>query len=168
MLSSTCEQYCADVKVIERCCRCIRYAVRCLNKNSAVLLLPLVTQVSSVRHGHSPCKPVSLSGVVEMSAEVNCAPGLRPSCFVVSLRPLRLGVSVTCVPQSGRRPGRSQDASLPAPDELVISATQWNPLSIKETWCDQALIFLGFCSLNFYYVPKVHVNIRIYPVPQSR
>lgn len=45
MLSRACEKYQSDVRIIERCCRCIRFAIRCLGKNSATLLTPLVTQV---------------------------------------------------------------------------------------------------------------------------
>ena len=46
VLSSACKKYQADVRIVERCCRCIRFAVRCLGKGSATLLTPLVTQVS--------------------------------------------------------------------------------------------------------------------------
>lgn len=33
---------------MERCCRCLRFAVRCVGKGSASLLQPLVTQVRHV------------------------------------------------------------------------------------------------------------------------
>lgn len=45
ILSEICNKYQTDVRVIERCCRCIRFAVRCVGKQSASLLEPLVTQV---------------------------------------------------------------------------------------------------------------------------
>lgn len=45
LLSEICNKYQTDVRVIERCCRCIRFAVRCVGKQSASLLEPLVTQV---------------------------------------------------------------------------------------------------------------------------
>jgi transportin-3 len=52
VLSSVCEKYQADVRIIERCCRCIRYAVRCLGKHSSDLLSPLVTQMVMVYSSH--------------------------------------------------------------------------------------------------------------------
>ena len=45
VLSDTFSKFQADIRVIERCCRCVRFAVRCVGKGSAVLLTPLVTQV---------------------------------------------------------------------------------------------------------------------------
>jgi transportin-3 len=45
ILSNTCTKYQADGRVMERCCRCLRYAVRCVGKQSAHLLEPLVKQV---------------------------------------------------------------------------------------------------------------------------
>ncbi len=52
VLSNTCNKYQADVRIVERCCRCIRFAVRCLGKGSASLLTPLVTQVGSALREH--------------------------------------------------------------------------------------------------------------------
>ncbi|KAI2665443.1 Transportin-3 [Labeo rohita] len=37
-----------DNRIVERCCRCLRFAVRCVGKGSASLLQPLVTQMVSV------------------------------------------------------------------------------------------------------------------------
>lgn len=45
VLSRACDKYQGDVRITERCCRCIRFAVRCLGKQSADLLTPLVSQV---------------------------------------------------------------------------------------------------------------------------
>lgn len=45
VLSNVCERYQRDVRVMERCCRCIRFAVRCIGKHSAHLLEPIVKQV---------------------------------------------------------------------------------------------------------------------------
>ena len=44
-LSKTCDYYQADVRIIERCCRCIRFAIRCVGNSSVALLAPLVMQV---------------------------------------------------------------------------------------------------------------------------
>lgn len=47
VLSETLNKHRADNRIVERCCRCLRFAVRCVGKGSAALLQPLVTQVSS-------------------------------------------------------------------------------------------------------------------------
>lgn len=45
VLSETLNTHQADNRIVERCCRCLRFAVRCVGKGSAALLQPLVTQV---------------------------------------------------------------------------------------------------------------------------
>ncbi|MEQ2204091.1 hypothetical protein XENOCAPTIV_007698 [Xenoophorus captivus] len=45
VLSETLNAHQADNRIVERCCRCLRFAVRCVGKGSASLLQPLVTQV---------------------------------------------------------------------------------------------------------------------------
>ena len=47
VLSNTCNKFQGDIRIIERCCRCIRFAIRCVGKGSALLLTPLVSQVGS-------------------------------------------------------------------------------------------------------------------------
>ncbi|XP_018342669.1 PREDICTED: transportin-3 isoform X1 [Trachymyrmex septentrionalis] len=55
VLSNVCETYQQDVRVMERCCRCIRFAVRCVGKHSTQLLEPIVTQIVRLYtvHKHS-------------------------------------------------------------------------------------------------------------------
>ncbi|KMQ93334.1 transportin-3 [Lasius niger] len=55
VLSNVCEKYQRDVRVMERCCRCIRFAVRCVGKYSAHLLEPIVKQIVPLYtvHQHS-------------------------------------------------------------------------------------------------------------------
>ncbi|XP_018403619.1 PREDICTED: transportin-3 [Cyphomyrmex costatus] len=55
VLSSVCETYQRDVRVMERCCRCIRFAVRCVGKHSAHLLEPIIKQIVPLYtvHKHS-------------------------------------------------------------------------------------------------------------------
>lgn len=45
VLSNVCTEYQHDARLMERCCRCLRFAVRCVGKYSAHLLEPLVKQV---------------------------------------------------------------------------------------------------------------------------
>uniref|UniRef100_A0ACB8FLT2 Transportin-3 n=1 Tax=Sphaerodactylus townsendi TaxID=933632 RepID=A0ACB8FLT2_9SAUR len=48
VLSETLNKHRADNRIVERCCRCLRFAVRCVGKGSAALLQPLVTQALCV------------------------------------------------------------------------------------------------------------------------
>ena len=54
-VSAVCEVYASDARIMERTCRTIRFAVRCLGVQSAPLLEPLVKQMVSLyqRHPHS-------------------------------------------------------------------------------------------------------------------
>lgn len=45
VLSNICNVYQEDPRLMERCCRCIRFAVRCIGKHSMNILEPLVKQV---------------------------------------------------------------------------------------------------------------------------
>ncbi|KAK7492007.1 hypothetical protein BaRGS_00016671 [Batillaria attramentaria] len=78
VLSQACSKYQADVRVIERCCRCIRFAIRCLGKNSATLLTPLVTQMVQLYavHQHSCFLYLGSILVDEYGGEAGCIPGL--------------------------------------------------------------------------------------------
>ena len=48
VLSKVFSKCARDGKIIERCCRCIRFAVRCLGKNSTSFVQPLITEVLKV------------------------------------------------------------------------------------------------------------------------
>ena len=77
-LSSTLDKHQADVRIIERNCRCIRYAVRCLGKSSAELLSPLVTQMVTIyaSHPHSCFLYLGSILVDEYGGEECCVQGL--------------------------------------------------------------------------------------------
>lgn len=45
VLSETCNKFQSDTRVMERCCRCLRFAVRCVGRQSCHLLQPIVQQV---------------------------------------------------------------------------------------------------------------------------
>ena len=78
VLSEACTKYQADIRVIERCCRCIRFAVRCIRKGSADLLTPLVTQMVGLYtvHQHSCFLYLGSILVDEYGADPNCVQGL--------------------------------------------------------------------------------------------
>nr|XP_054774604.1 transportin-3-like [Lytechinus pictus] len=56
VLSETCTKYQADIRVIERYCRCLRFAIRCIGKSAAALLTPLVTQACSLENEPGPAR----------------------------------------------------------------------------------------------------------------
>ena len=55
VVSGVCDVYASDARIMERTCRTIRFAVRCLAVQSAPLLEPLVTQMVALyqKHPHS-------------------------------------------------------------------------------------------------------------------
>ncbi|XP_050391682.1 transportin-3 [Patella vulgata] len=78
VLSQACNKYQADVRITERCCRCIRFAIRCLGKNSATLLTPLVTQMVQLYQVHQHSCFLYLGSILtdEYGTEPGCIPGL--------------------------------------------------------------------------------------------
>ncbi|KFM82505.1 Transportin-3, partial [Stegodyphus mimosarum] len=78
LLSETCNKYQSDVRIIERCCRCIRFAVRCVGKQSASLLEPLVTQMVQIYQIHQHSCFLYLGSVLvdEYGSEPGCVQGL--------------------------------------------------------------------------------------------
>merc|ERR1712223_2060803 len=78
VVSAVCEVYASDARIMERTCRTIRFAVRCLGVQSAPLLEPLVKQMVSLYnvHPHS-CFLYLGSILVDEYAHINsCVEGL--------------------------------------------------------------------------------------------
>ncbi|XP_029646320.1 transportin-3 [Octopus sinensis] len=78
VLSQACDKYQSDVRIVERCCRCIRFAIRCLGKNSASVLQPLVTQMVTLYQVHQHSCFLYLGSILvdEYGTDPNCVPGL--------------------------------------------------------------------------------------------
>uniref|UniRef100_A0A1A8J0S9 Transportin-3 n=1 Tax=Nothobranchius kuhntae TaxID=321403 RepID=A0A1A8J0S9_NOTKU len=78
VLSETLNTHQADNRIVERCCRCLRFAVRCVGKGSACLLQPLVTQMVSVYqvYPHSCFLYLGSILVDEYGMEEGCRLGL--------------------------------------------------------------------------------------------
>ncbi|XP_040858370.1 transportin-3 isoform X2 [Ochotona curzoniae] len=78
VLSETLNKHRADNRIVERCCRCLRFAVRCVGKGSAALLQPLVTQMVSVYHVHQHSCFLYLGSILvdEYGMEEGCRQGL--------------------------------------------------------------------------------------------
>ncbi|CAH1407920.1 unnamed protein product [Nezara viridula] len=78
VLSSVCSKYQANSHVMERCCRCLRFAVRCVGKQSVNLLEPLVKQIVSLysQHEHSCFLYLGSILVDEYASEPGCIQGL--------------------------------------------------------------------------------------------
>lgn len=78
ILSTTCLKYQADGRIMERCCRCIRFAVRCVGKQAPYLLEPLVNQmiILYAAHHHSCFLYLGSVLVDEYATDPNCVPGL--------------------------------------------------------------------------------------------
>lgn len=78
VMSETLNKHRADNRIVERCCRCLRFAVRCVGKGSAALLQPLVTQMVSVYQVHQHSCFLYLGSILvdEYGMEEGCQQGL--------------------------------------------------------------------------------------------
>ncbi|UYV70641.1 Trn-SR [Cordylochernes scorpioides] len=78
VLSQVLNKYRADVRMAERLCRCLRFLVRCIGRNSDFLLEPLVTQIVQLYqvHFHSCFLYLGSILVDEYGGEPNCHQGL--------------------------------------------------------------------------------------------
>lgn len=78
VLSQACHRYQADEKVTEQCCRCIRFAVRCIGRHSHLLLQPLVTQMVQLYQVHQHSCFLYLGSILvdEYGSETGCVQGL--------------------------------------------------------------------------------------------
>jgi len=76
LLSQSFVKYGADVRIIERCCRCVRFVIRCLGKSSIGLLEPVVSLIVSLYkiHPHSCCLYLGSILVDEYGKESACVP----------------------------------------------------------------------------------------------
>lgn len=77
-LSLAFQRYSSDLRVMEHCCRCLRFAVRCVHQHSAPLLSPLVEQIVGLyaAHGHSCFLYLGSILVDEYASEPGCVTGL--------------------------------------------------------------------------------------------
>ncbi|XP_050046846.1 transportin-3 isoform X1 [Dermacentor andersoni] len=78
VLSQACHRYQADEKITEQCCRCIRFAVRCIGRHSHSLLQPLVTQMVQLYQVHQHSCFLYLGSILvdEYGSEAGCVQGL--------------------------------------------------------------------------------------------
>ncbi|KAG8222278.1 hypothetical protein J437_LFUL003259 [Ladona fulva] len=78
VLSNICTKYQADSRIMERCCRCLRFAIRCVGKQSLHLLEPLVKQIVTLyqQNQHSCFLYMGSILVDEYAADPTCTPGL--------------------------------------------------------------------------------------------
>ncbi|XP_031829291.1 transportin 3 isoform X2 [Nomia melanderi] len=78
ILSNVCTTYQQDAKVMERCCRCLRFAVRCVGKHSAHLLEPLVKQIVQLYSAHQHSCFLYLGSILvdEYAMDPECVSGL--------------------------------------------------------------------------------------------
>ncbi|XP_014219143.1 transportin-3 isoform X1 [Copidosoma floridanum] len=78
VLSNTLAFYQHDIRIMERCCRCIRFMIRCLGQHSAFLLDTLVKQIIELYtiHHHSCYLYLGSILVDEFGLDVNYVSGL--------------------------------------------------------------------------------------------
>lgn len=73
----TCDTYQEDARIMEHSCRCLRYAIRCVGKDFAPLLEPLVKQMVLLYSHHPHSSFLYLGSIlVDEYATSNCVSGL--------------------------------------------------------------------------------------------
>lgn len=77
-LSMTLDKFQTDRRVMERCCRCLRFALRLIGHQSAPLLQPLVTQMVRLYNAHHHSCFLYLASILvdEYGSENDCIGGL--------------------------------------------------------------------------------------------
>ncbi|XP_031340028.1 transportin-3-like isoform X1 [Photinus pyralis] len=78
VLSHVMEKYQGDVRIMERCCRSIRFMLRCVSQQLSELLQPLISQLVQIynTHQHSCFLYVGSILVDEYAVDPNCIAGL--------------------------------------------------------------------------------------------
>lgn len=77
VLSKTCDTYQEDARIMEHACRCLRYAIRCVGKDFAHLLEPLVKQIVVLYSEHPHSSLLYLGSIlVDEYATSHCVAGL--------------------------------------------------------------------------------------------
>ncbi|KAB7503111.1 Transportin-3 [Armadillidium nasatum] len=77
-LAATFQQYSSDIRIMEHCCRCLRFAVRCVHQQSAPLLPALVEMIVNqyAKTGFSCFVYLGSILVDEYASEEGCVSGL--------------------------------------------------------------------------------------------
>ncbi|XP_037087476.1 transportin-3-like [Pollicipes pollicipes] len=78
VLSGVMRRYQRDGRVMERCCRCLRFAVRCVGSQSAALLQPMTAQMVEIYASTQHSCLIYLASVIvdEYAAQPACVPPL--------------------------------------------------------------------------------------------
>uniref|UniRef100_A0A1B6DC68 Transportin-3 n=1 Tax=Clastoptera arizonana TaxID=38151 RepID=A0A1B6DC68_9HEMI len=78
IISTTLTKYQTNDRIMERCCRCLRYAVRCVGKSASHILEPLVKQIITIytQHQHSCFLYLGSILVDEYGGHPGCVDGL--------------------------------------------------------------------------------------------
>ncbi|XP_039299641.1 transportin-3-like, partial [Nilaparvata lugens] len=78
VLSATFNKYLPDVRTMERCGRVVKFAIRCVGRQSAHLLEPIVKQILSLynQYQHSCFLYLGSVLVTEFANEPGCIEGL--------------------------------------------------------------------------------------------
>ncbi|XP_046738771.1 transportin-3 [Diprion similis] len=78
VLSNACHTYQQDSRLMERCCRCLRFAVRCVGRHSSHLLEPLVKQIVELYSSHQHSCFLYLGSILvdEYATDADCVSGL--------------------------------------------------------------------------------------------
>uniref|UniRef100_A0A1B6FRA0 Transportin-3 n=1 Tax=Cuerna arida TaxID=1464854 RepID=A0A1B6FRA0_9HEMI len=78
ILSTTMDKYQTEGAIMERCCRCLRFAIRCVSQQATHLLEPLVKQMVRIYSSHPHSCLLYLGSILvdEYGSDSHCVQGL--------------------------------------------------------------------------------------------
>lgn len=78
LLSSCCAAFSGDAKIVEKWCRCIKYALRCLHRHSSGLIGSLANQMVAIYNSEPHSSLLYLASILvdEYGKELGCVQGL--------------------------------------------------------------------------------------------
>uniref|UniRef100_A0A670Z8Z1 Transportin-3 n=2 Tax=Pseudonaja textilis TaxID=8673 RepID=A0A670Z8Z1_PSETE len=154
VLSETLNKHRADNRIVERCCRCLRFAVRCVGKGSAALLQPLVTQMVNVyqEHQHSCFLYLGSILVDEYGMEEGCRQGLLDMLQKHVLTPF-LSPHPTPLPSSTRGRFIQRSPLTLLRSQVILPILQW---AIAATTLDHRD---ANCSIMKFLRDLVHTGV---------
>ncbi|XP_026578477.1 transportin-3 [Pseudonaja textilis] len=159
VLSETLNKHRADNRIVERCCRCLRFAVRCVGKGSAALLQPLVTQMVNVyqEHQHSCFLYLGSILVDEYGMEEGCRQGLldmlQVSCIEKHVLTPFLSPHPTPLPSSTRGRFIQRSPLTLLRSQVILPILQW---AIAATTLDHRD---ANCSIMKFLRDLVHTGV---------
>lgn len=145
VLSRCFQKYGGDIRIIERCCRCVRYAVRCLGKKSTVLLNPVLSQIVE-QYQHHPHSCYLYLGSVLVDEY-----GLEPTCISPMLNMLQALSTPTFKMLEEQDGLRNHPDTVDDLFRLTTRFIQTNPVAFLQSPIARSIFLCGIASVSIHH-----------------